>query len=318
MNQSDYIDKIEAITLGGITQWIAIRSEDASNPIMLFLHGGPGTAQIGFSRKAQHALEKGFTIVNWDQRGAGRSYSSKLKADDMRIERFVLDAEELTEYLLQRFNQKKLFLVGHSWGSIIGGHLAAKRPELLQAYVGIGQATDMARGELLSYQFTLDEAKRIGNRKAIRELERIGKPPYASLKASGIQRKWLGKFGGQTANGTSIGMIFKNITARDLSLLEFIKLIQGVAYSLKNLEEQQNKANLIQDVSEIKVPVYFCCGRMDYNVPFELAVEYLDELKAPHKEVIWFEHSAHSPNFEEPNLFNEFCLSKLKGRTDQM
>ena len=127
-----HIDTIEAIEIGGTQQWIALRSESTSNPIILFLHGGPGTAQIAFSRKAQHTLEKDFIVVNWDQRGAGRSYSSKIKKDDMVIERFVLDAEELVESLLKRFKQKRLFLPsGHSWGSIIGAHLAAKRPDLL-------------------------------------------------------------------------------------------------------------------------------------------------------------------------------------------
>lgn len=311
-NSPKHIDVIENIEIGGVNQWVSLRSEDTTKPLILFLHGGPGTAQIAFSRKTQCALEKDFIVVNWDQRGAGKSYSSKLKVEDMQIERFVLDAVEVVEYLLKRFNQEKLFLVGHSWGSIIGAYLAAKRPDLLWAYVGIGQVTDMERGELLSYQFTLEEAKRIENQKAIRELEHIGEPPYANLKAGGIQRKWLGKFGGQTVNGTTIGMVIKNITARDLGVMGLVKFIQGSMFSLKHLEEQLNKANLFHDVTEIKVPVFFCCGRRDYNVPFELAVEYLEKLKAPHKEVIWFEHSAHSPNFEEPAVFNQFCLTKLK------
>jgi pimeloyl-ACP methyl ester carboxylesterase len=311
-NNPGHIDTIEAIEIGGTQQWIALRSENTSNPIILFLHGGPGTAQIAFSRKAQHTLEKDFIVANWDQRGAGRSYSSILKKDDMRIERFVLDAEELVESLLKRFKQKQLFLVGHSWGSIIGAHFAAKRPDLLWAYVGIGQVADMARGELLSYKFTLDEARRIGNKKAVQQLERIGEPPYANLKAGGIQRKWLGKFGGQTVNGTTIGMVIKNITARDLGLFGLISFVKGAAFSLKNLEEQANSVNLFREVREIKVPVFFCCGRRDYNVPFELTVEYLGKLNAPYKEIIWFEHSAHSPNFEEPKVFHEFCLTKLK------
>jgi len=307
------IDNVEAIEIDGIKQWISLRSANTSNPILLFLHGGPGTAQIAFSRKLQSALEKNFTVVNWDQRGAGRSYSSKIKPEDMTIERFILDAEELAEALLQRFKQEKLFLIGHSWGSIIGAYLAAKRPDLIWAYVGIGQVTDMARGEKLSYQFTLDEAKRIGNQKATRELERIGEPPYSNLKAAGTQRKWLAKFGGQVVNGTTIGMVVKNISICDLGLLGITKFIKGAAFSLKTLEEQQNRVNLFQEVLEINAPVFFCCGRRDYNVPFELAVEYLEKLRAPQKEIVWFEHSAHSPNFEEPDVFQEFCLTKLKG-----
>src|SRR5271157_4631887 len=111
------IDKIESLTFGGVTQWISLRSDDINNPILLFLHGGPGTAQIFWSRKSQKELESSFLVVNWDQRGAGRSYSRSLRKEDMKIERFVADAEELIEYLLKRFGQNEVFLAGHSWGS---------------------------------------------------------------------------------------------------------------------------------------------------------------------------------------------------------
>src|SRR5689334_8165228 len=122
------IDRKESLTIGGITQWISLRSENIRNPIMLFLHGGPGTAQISFSRKSQRRLEDSFLVVNWDQRGSGRSYSRSLRKEYMKIECFVEDAEELIEYLLKRFGQKKVYLVGHSWGTIIGSYLTAKRP----------------------------------------------------------------------------------------------------------------------------------------------------------------------------------------------
>ena len=105
------IDSTEKITLGSIEQWISLRSDDTENPLILFLHGGPGTAQIGFSRKPQRMLEKYFLVVNWDQRGAGRSYSKRVRREDMTIQRFVSDAEELDELLLKRFGQKKVFLV---------------------------------------------------------------------------------------------------------------------------------------------------------------------------------------------------------------
>lgn len=313
MDAVNSIDSIEAITLGGIKQWISLRSKNTLNPILLCLHGGPGTAQIAFSRKLQSALDNDFIVVNWDQRGAGRSYSSRIKAEDMRIEKFVLDAEELAEVLLRRFGQEKLFLLGHSWGSIIGVYLAAKRPDLLWAYVGVGQIADMTRGEKLSYEFTINEAKRIGNQKAVRELSRIGEPPYLNLRDGGIQRKWLDKFGGQIMNGSAIGMFIRNLSLRDLGLFGITKFICGAAFSLRNLEEQQNLVNLFKDVLKINAPVFFCCGRRDYNTPFELALEYLEKLNAPLKEIVWFENSAHVPNMEEADAFHEFCLTKLSG-----
>ena len=309
------IDKKESLTIGGITQWISLRSENIKNPIILFLHGGPGTAQISFSRKSQRRLEDSFLVVNWDQRGAGRSYSRSLRKEDMRIECFIEDAEELIEYLLKRFGQEKVYLVGHSWGTIIGAYLTAKRPDLIWAYIAIGQIVDMERGELISYQFTLDEAKWLNNKKAIRQLEKIGQPPYANLNDAGVQRNWLSKFHGAAYEGTLQGIILKNISIRDLRPFDLIQFVAGAMLSLSTLEDEQNKVKIIRDVPEMKVPVYFCCGRRDYNVPFELVIEYAEKLKAPQKRIMWFDHSAHLPNFEEPELFCGFCKSLTRPNT---
>jgi pimeloyl-ACP methyl ester carboxylesterase len=306
------MDTIESLTIGGITQWISLRSDNINNPIMLFLHGGPGTAEIAWSRKAQKGLESSFLVVNWDQRGAGRSYSRSLRKEDMNINRFIADAEELIELLLGRFGQNKIFLAGHSWGSIIGAYLAAKRPDLIRAYIGIGQVVEMERGELISYQFTLDEAKRLNNKKAIRQLERIGQPPYANLNEAGVQRNWLSKFHGAAYSETLAGVMLKNISLKDTRPFDVIRFIAGAVFSLSCLEDQQNKVNILRDVPELKVPVYFCVGRRDFNTPFELVVEYAEKLQAPKKRIIWFDHSAHLPNFEEPELFCDFCKSLLK------
>jgi pimeloyl-ACP methyl ester carboxylesterase len=305
------IDKKESLIIGGITQWISLRSENIKNPIILFLHGGPGTAQISFSRKSQRRLEDSFLVINWDQRGSGRSYSRSLRKEDMKIERFIEDTEELIEYLLKRFGQEKVYLVGQSWGTIVGAYLTAKRPDLIWAYIAIGQIVDMERGEFISYQFTLDEARRMNNKKAIQQLEKIGPPPYANLNDAGVQRNWLSKFHGAAYEGTLQGVILKNISIRDLRPFDIIRFIAGAMLSLSNLEDEQNKVKILLDVPEMKVPVYFCCGRRDYNVPFELVVEYAEKLKAPQKRIIWFDHSAHLPNFEEPEQFCDFCKSLL-------
>jgi pimeloyl-ACP methyl ester carboxylesterase len=176
------IDSVEKVIIGGIEQVVSLRSENINNPIILFLHGGPGTAQIAFSRKSQKKLEKFFIVVNWDQRGAGRSYSSSIKKEDLNIERLVLDTEELTISLLKRFNQPKIFLVGHSWGSIIGLKFSARRPDLIESYIGIGQIVDMKRGEVISYKFTLAEAIKRNNKKAITQLKKIEEPPIPELQ----------------------------------------------------------------------------------------------------------------------------------------
>lgn len=296
----------------GIPQWISLRSDDVENPIILFLHGGPGTAQIALSRKSQQSLEDSFLVVNWDQRGAGRSYSRSLLKQDMTIDRIVRDAEELIERLTQRFGQEKIYLVGHSWGTIPGAYLAAKRPDLLRAYIAIGQVVDMERGELISYQFTLDEAVRRNNKKAIRQLTGIGPPPYAKLNHDGVQRRWLSKFQGATYEGTLGGTVLKNVSLRDLRPFDVMRFVAGAMFSLGALDDEINTVNMMQAVPQMDVPVFFCCGRRDYNVPFELVEEYAEKLQAPYKRIIWFERSAHAPNFEQPEQFCEFCKSLLE------
>jgi pimeloyl-ACP methyl ester carboxylesterase len=301
------IDAVERVTIGEIDQWISIRTQDSETPIILFLHGGPGSAQIMFSRKSQIALEKDFVVVNWDQRGAGKSFSKNLRKEEMTIDRFVLDAEILIEYLLKRFNQKKLFLVGHSWGSIIGIKITKKRPDMICAYIGIGQVVNMSRGEEISYRFTLNEAKMRNNKRAIKQLQTIGYPPYKDLSSAGVQRNWLSKFNGATYKGTAIGTIIKNLTWKDISILDIMKFIKGAIFSLPCLEDQTMKIDFMNEIKELNVPVFFCSGRRDYNVPFELVAEYMENLIAPEKELLWFEKSAHLPNFEEPEKFCRFC-----------
>jgi pimeloyl-ACP methyl ester carboxylesterase len=301
------IDTLEPVVLGNVRQWIAVRGCDEAAPLLLFLHGGPGTAQIMFTRKPQRALHRDFVVVNWDQRGAGKSFDKHARAADMTIERFVLDGEELVAALLSRFGRQKLFLVGQSWGSILGLELVQRRPDWFHAYVGIGQIAHMMRGEQISYRFTLEEARRRGCRKAVRQLERIGAPPYKDLASAGVQRKWLYEFNGATYEGSTIGTLLRNLSLRDTSVRDVVRFVRGAMFSLRSLEEQQMPVDFLSRPPELGVPVYFCCGRRDYNVPFELAVELCDKLRAPRKEVVWFERSGHLPNFEEPEAFARLC-----------
>jgi pimeloyl-ACP methyl ester carboxylesterase len=227
----------------------------------------------------------------------------------MTIARFVLDCEELTEYLLRRFQQQKLFLVGHSWGSVLGMKFAAKRPDLLWAYIGIGQVVNMQKGEELSYVFTLNEARYRNNTKAIRQLEAIGLPPYKNMHDAGIQRDWLSQFHGVTFKGSIPRKMLGNVSLRDVHLRDIAKFVRGVIFSLSALEDEQMKVDLPNEITELKVPIYLCSGRRDYNAPFELAADFCEKLIAPSKRFVWFEQSAHLPNFEEPGKFCALCVS---------
>lgn len=305
------MDSTFALDLGGVRQWISVRGRDARAPILLFLHGGPGTAQLTYSRTPQRPLEEDFLVVNWDQRGAGRSYRPGMPRASMTIERLVLDTVELIEELRVRLGRSRVYLVGHSWGSILGLLVAQRRPDLLHAYIGVGQVVNMARGEEASYEFTLQQARRRNNTLALRSLEWIGPPPYRSSLALGVQRGWLSRFGGSMHRGGLGGVMTKNLSLRDLRPLDLPRLAAGFLFSQRTLEPQMREVNLARDVPRVEVPVYLCEGRFDHLVPSSLAAEFAGELEAPSVELVWFEDSGHLPHVEEPQAFAALCRRVL-------
>ncbi len=315
------IAEIMALNMGGIKQGIIIRGEDRNNPLLLFLHGGPGLAETGLFLHYNRELEKNFVVVYWDQRGAGRSYHFALEDRPMTIAQFVADIHELVNYLRPRFQKEKVYLVAHSWGTLIGMLAVERYPELFHAYVGTGQVANMPEGERLSYEFVLQKARKERNEKAISELEAIGKPLNGvyrnGLKGTDIQRKWLIHFGGAAYGHKNWNHFIKILLFTDeYNLLNRIGLFRGMYLSAKDemVEHEFLRFNLMEIVPQVKVPVYFVLGRYDYQIPSLLAAEYFQHLQAPHKELVWFEYSAHSPCFEEAEKFNRLIVERVLNR----
>lgn len=311
INGENSIATIEKLHIGGIDQYVMIRGADLNKPIVLFLHGGPGYSQISYARKYQSKLEQNFIVVNWDQRGSGKSYSSSIDKETMTLDQFVADTNELLDYLLDTFGKERLYLVGHSWGSELGMYVALKYPQKLYSFISIGQLVDGKRNEELSYDYTLKMAESANNTKAIEELKQIGRPPYKDIVSDMmIQRKWLKVYGGlEIGCNTYKDMILASIFSPEYSGIDGIKLAIGSKFTADLMFPHIFiESNLMKDIPEVKVPVYFCVGRNDHNTPHQLIEEYYNKIKAPSKELIWFEESAHFPNFEEPELFAETLL----------
>lgn len=296
------------IPLNQTKQSVMIRGTDTHHPILLFLHGGPGLAQIGFIRRFQTELEKHFIVVNWDQRGAGKSYSPHLSPESMTIEQLIEDTHELIQYILNRFHQKKLFLVGHSWGSIIGAFVAQRYPELIHAYIGIGQLSDVERNDLITYQLVLIHARQYEKKFAIKKLNRIGYPPYQNIQKINILRHFVSKFGGEFRNGSLKRILSKSTFGPEYTLADWRRFKKGTRFTLQHLGPEIMKINLFEHVDTLEIPVYFCVGRYDTLSSVELQENYFEFLTAPHKDIIWFENSAHFPHLEEPNAFLVTCL----------
>ena len=310
------VARLEKVRLGGSDQWILIRSRDVDNPIVLFLHGGPGTSQLTSNRRNTQDLEQFFTVVNWDQRGAGKSYAAIHDLSKMTIEQFVEDARELTQHLLQRFGKLQLVLVGHSWGSVIGALTVSRYPELFSSYVGIGQVVDPKEGERVSYEWTLDQARQRGDQKAIDALVRIGPPPYAGdwQKKVLTERRYVGRFGGEIHGNRygAFGLVLRGLLfSREYTLRDRINFFRGILGSMRLLWPQLLEIDLSASTPRLNVPVFFVEGRHDWEAPSQIAEKYFHSLLAPSKELVWFEASAHMPNSEERDRFNGMMVEQV-------
>lgn len=308
---------LEKLRIGGSDQWILERSENTDNPVILFLHGGPGTSQLTSNRRSTKDLEKSFIVVNWDQRGAGKSYGAIRDSARMNIDQFVEDTRELTLYLLKKFRKERIVLAGHSWGSVIGVLAASRYPELFYGYIGIGQVANMAEGESASYRWTLNRAVEEKNKRAIAKLERMGTPPYrGDWQAKTItERKYVGRFGGEV-HGSRIGafgLVFWNVAfSREYGFMDRINVFRGIFGSMKLLWQQLLTVDLFRSVPEFKIPVYMMEGRFDHEVPSEIAERYFYAIRAPSKELLWFEKSAHMVNSEEKEEFNRILVDRIR------
>ncbi len=229
------IHSIEKVKLGGLDQWIQIRGEDRSKPILLFLHGGPGFPQMPFSH-LNAELEKEFVVVQWDQRGAGKSNSWSIPKETMKVEQFVSDTHDLVQMLLRRFRARKCYLVAHSWGSVFGTLVVARDPQLFCAYVSIGQVADYPESQQVRYQFALDAARRDQNEKALTTLRRIGRPPYPSFDQSDLLEKWVSHYADLSyPNISRWRMAWWALESPAYSWIDLIKIPFGVRYSSARL-----------------------------------------------------------------------------------
>jgi proline iminopeptidase len=304
----------EPVNIGGLRQWLAIRGRDPTNPVLLFVHGGPGDPETALLFHFNKDLSDHFTVVSWEQRGAGRSFSPDIPPESMTLERFVEDTHEVTQYLKRRFRTERIFLAGHSWGTVVGILAAARYPEDYYAYIGISQAADQAQSEREGYDWVLETARARNNGKAVEELEKIGSPVEGSY-AGGVtalkrERRWIQAFGGATYGRSIWPLARVLLTSRVYSLADKIRWFRGGRFSMRFLWKPENiRVNLFAQVPELSVPVYILQGRHDYQTTFSVAERYLDALKAPAKRLIPFERSAHTVPFDEPEKFTDVLVN---------
>ncbi len=308
------IATLEQVELNGSQQWISIRGKVTSNPVLLFLAGGPGGSQLAATRKILGALEEHFVVVNWEQPGVGKSYAAVPRAE-LTPERYISDGLALTRYLRERFGQEKIYVAGESWGSALGIWMAQREPQLFHAVVGMGQMVAFAQTDIDCYTTALRIARERGDRAKVAQLEAQGPPPYPSDTLMANEANYLMYLSGvMSANPAITGPgydTFGDIGSPEYGLIDKINYVRGVLNTYTQLWPQLWEVDLRSQVPQIEVPVYILEGRHDINASPYLAEEYYALLDAPHKELIWFEHSGHSLWIDEHEHFVAVLVERV-------
>jgi pimeloyl-ACP methyl ester carboxylesterase len=307
------ISSIETVVLGGVPQTITIRGVDSTNPVLLHLHGGPGMPSSPWASWEDYfaGLEQDFVLVHWDQRGAGKSYSKDLTADDMHMSSFVDDALQLTDMLRERFDQDKIFLWGHSWGSGVGFETLRRNSEPYHAFFASAVRPEWDASEEMSYEHVLQMARQADDVKAVKTLTELQpfdatNPEHLGAVGEIRSRYLVGDF---HTEGLEEAWLDYARTGKspEYPPSTIRNTLAGLAFSRETIAAEMRGSGYDhrRDVPVVGIPVYFFAGRHDYVTPSELAHEYYEVLEAPAKEFVWFEDSAHDVFYDEPDRFSQ-------------
>ena len=310
------------VRLGGVKQKIHIIGDDDRNPILLFLHGGPGVPdRAGVVRNKD--LQSEFTLVAWDQRGTGGSYWG-VKKSSLTVDRLVEDARELCEYLCATLGKDKLFLLCGSWGTQLGTILAHRYPERIAGYVGSGQTVNGILNEQLSWEFALREAEKAGNEEDIEKLNEVGPPVRGQYKGGFkglmIQRNIMKKYGGYSQSAEQKqSSFFKSFALPMLRSKEYtpgdlLGILWGYKRTLTVMWPRLTDYDFTRDCNRFEMPYYIFQGRHDNNTPSALVEAFYEAIAAPEKALVWFEDSAHGPMASERALYLRLLRQYLLGK----
>jgi len=310
------IDETMFVPLGGINQWITIRGINRDNPVVLFLHGGPGTPTNLLDFPFAKAWTPSFTLVQWDQRGAGKTFGSGgTSATAMTIDRMTQDGIELAQFLRGHLHKDKIIIVGHSWGTILGVHMAKARSDLFYAYVGTGQEANVQENETVIYARVLDTARTLGDTKAVTELEASGPPPYHVMKALTTQRIWAQDY--EHADTYTAEEQASSLYAPGYSLLDLLHAVQSIRLTLDRflgptMTGPLMTVNLNSLGPDFAIPMFVFEGPDDYITSPELAKAYLGTLNAPQREFVMLPAGGHFAVFTHPEDFLKEMNSRVR------
>lgn len=289
------------VSIGGILQWVTVNGDDCDNPVVLMVHGGPGNPSTPYADAVYGSWSGEFTVVQWDQRGAGKTYAANPPAEDERltIERLTNDGVEVARWALRRLGKRKVILMGGSWGSALAVHMAQAEPELFSAYMGTAQLVSRD-GTLASYRRTLELARAAGDGDTVDRLEALGAPPWSNPRNSGILRRATRKYEALATDPAPAGWFTAPGAGYDT--LDYEAAYEaGEEYSYIQFVGMEgdgivSRLNLHDTGLTFEMPVYLLQGDNDLVTPPEISRAYFDTLTAPHKEFIRLQRTGHDPN----------------------
>ena len=289
------------VSIGGIEQWVAINGAHCNNPLLLILHGGPGNTMSPYADTIYTGWEQHFTLVQWDQRGAGKTYGKQPLAADgaLSLEQMTADGVQLAQYLTRRFGQKKIILLGGSWGSVLGVHMVKTRPDLFHAWVGVSQMVNHRDNLIASYTRMLERARTAGDSVTVTALDALGMPPWTNPRHFGVLRRAIRKYEAKVtdpapaswwvpaADYASPQALADYEAGEEYSFLQFIGLKGDGMFSRVDLPH----LGMI-----FAVPVFMVQGEQDLLTTPEVARRYFDGIKAPAKDMLMVPRTGHDPN----------------------
>jgi len=310
------------LTINGVRQGMFIKGKDLRNPVLLYLHGG--MPDYFLTQEYPTGLDEYFTVVWWEQRGAGISYSSDIPRETMTVDQLIADTRELTMYLRRRFGKEKIYLMGHSGGTFFGIQAAARMPELYHAYIGVAQMSYQLESEKLAYDYMLRRFREAGNAGMVRRLEEApvtmtADVPKAYYRVRDEAMHSLGIGTMHDMNSVITGIFLPSLRFREYTFMEKVHLWTGKSRSgVSILWDSMVATDLRRTVADVTIPVYFFHGVHDYTCSYTLAEAYLQSMKAPVKGFYTFAESAHSPMFEEPRTMERIIRDDVLHGTNAL
>lgn len=312
------IDKESYVKIGGIEQWVTIKGDSCDNPVVLFIHGGPGNTLSPYSENLYGKWKSEFTLVQWDQRGSGKTFEAnqeqgltieKMSRIKLNLNLMIQDGLELTHYLQKTLSKEKIIITGGSWGSVLAAKMITAQPESYHFYVGFSQLVNYERNLSKSYDAVLDKAKNFDDLEVIKILTALGRPPWEDVKSFGQLRRVIRKYESLASDGGLEWLIASEYTStksraayyagEELSFMKFIGFkSRGMSMDI----------SLDMDNTNFEVPIYLIQGDEDLLTLPAVTEEYFNKINAPFKKLILVNRAGHDPN----QLIIEAQLEALK------